>query len=134
MKRILDRQLLYDGLESQQLYDDEIFTIHGSKFTLSKILGNNILELKTLISNHDFLQLIAESEFQTNENSEFRKAFKDLPHVFDDSEFYLSKDDGLALYYAITDNLLYLFSYGEKQPARYMLYSEGVWELADTSD
>lgn len=41
---------------------------------------------------------------------------------------FLSKDS-FQLYYLKTKNLLLLFSMGEFQPARYMLYLENVWQL-----
>lgn len=41
---------------------------------------------------------------------------------------YLSKDR-LQLYYLKSKGLLLIFSFGEYQPTRYMLYIESVWEL-----
>ncbi len=123
MKHIDNKAKLYDGLENQELYTT-VFNIKNNVFTLPDILINKIADLKHQISNEDFLRIVKESKFQTNENSDFKKYFKDI----DVEEFYQS-EEGLSVYFVIKDKRLYLFSFGEYQPARYMMYLESVWEL-----
>lgn len=114
MKRIANKKYLYDGLENQELYAT-IFTENGLQFKLPEILDNNIKDLKNQIPTEDFLTIVKESGFQSTEN-------------LISKDFYQS-EEGLSLYYVIKENLLYIFSFGEKQPARYILNTESVWEL-----
>jgi hypothetical protein len=123
MKLIENKEKVYDGQENQELYAT-VFNVKNNVFTLPAILINTIEHLKDQISNEDFLKIVKESKFQTDKNSDFKKHFKD----FDFEEYYQSQE-GLSVYYVIKDNLLYLFSFGEYQPTRYMLFIESVWEL-----
>ena len=119
MKLLENKKILYDGLENQELYT-KTFDVKNNNFKLSKILINKIEHLKKQIPKEDFLEIVKELEFQTIVNSDFVKYFKDLNLV---EELYQSKD-GLSIYYIIKENQLYIFSFGEKQPGRYILYLE----------
>ncbi len=123
MKLTETKKTLYDGLETQELYDNT-FNVNDHTFKLSAILDNKIVRLKELIPREDFSEIVKGLKFQTNENSDFKKDFKD----FDFGEFYKS-DDGLAVYFTIKSDQLYIFSFGEKQPARYILCLEAVYIL-----
>jgi hypothetical protein len=115
-----NKQILYDGLETEKLYQ-MIFEVCDITFKISNFTENPVDKLKTLISNDHFSQLAA----LYNSNSEFLKYFKDYP--FD--KIPLKSEENLSLYFLLKNNSLYLFSFGEKQPGRYMLFLEGVWDL-----
>ncbi|MFP9113294.1 hypothetical protein ACLI1A_05095 [Flavobacterium sp. RHBU_3] len=123
MKRLESKRLLYDGMDTDGFYQRN-HDITGLVFNIKDIIENRIEKLKGRISQEVFLKITAECGFRTNANDDFAKHFKD----FDFGEFYLS-NEGLELYYIISNSVLYIFSFGESQPARYKLYLEGVWEM-----
>ncbi|MGX7666024.1 hypothetical protein [Flavobacterium pedocola] len=122
MTLLENKKLLYDGLENDELYTG-IFNVNNHNFTLSEITIQEIAGLKKHISEEDFSKITQELKLQTIENSEFAKHFKDLP-FFED--FYRS-NDGLSVYFLMKENHLYIFSFGEKQPARYILNVEAIY-------
>lgn len=123
IKLIKNKELLFDGAENQELHTIA-FKITKDSFKLSEISKNKFEGLKNYILEEDFLIIIKQCRFQTNENSDFQKYFKD----FDFGEYYKSEEN-LEVYYFIKNDILYVFSFGEKQPARYMLYLEGIWNF-----
>ncbi|MEW5675964.1 hypothetical protein ABGT15_06585 [Flavobacterium enshiense] len=122
MTLIENKKLLYDGVENEELFSG-FFNVNDLRFTLSEMITNEIANLKKHISEEDFSKITQELKFQTNENSEFVRHFKDL-RFFED--FYKS-DEGLSVYFLNKDNCLYIFSFGEKQPGRYILNLEAVY-------
>lgn len=113
MKHIATKETLYDGIENQELYST-IFSSNNYSFKLPEILDNKIGDLKHTVSNEDFVQMASESGWQPIQFLDFE-------------ESYISYM-GLFLYYVINGNLLHVYSFGERQPGRYVLTLEGVWE------
>ena len=111
---------LFDGLETEELYQRD-FEVHGIKFKIPDLMENSIEKLKKSISTEEFGQI----EEAYSSNSEFLKYFKD--YKFD--KLPLKSAENLSIYYLLRDSKIYLFSFGEKQPGRYMLFLEGVLEL-----
>jgi hypothetical protein len=133
MNLIQSRIQLYDGLETQELYN-MVFPVYDYVFPLKETIRNQFIDLKPRLSNSEFSELVTSSGFETNENSRFDERFRqEFPdYQFGSGEHYASPD-GLQLYWKIlNDELLFLFSFGEVQPARYQFFSEGVWRI-DTS-
>lgn len=136
MTLLESRSKLYDGTEEQELYYTA-FMVNNHKFTLSEIVRNNFKDLKDTLSVEDILRTAA--TFNVRANPDGLKPFKDYSfRGFDAAEYdsflntnpsLYQSEENLSLYYIIKDNHLYIFSWGEKQPARYMLFVESVWDL-----
>lgn len=122
MTLLENKKLLYDGVENEELFRG-FFNVNDLNFTLSEIITNEIANLKKHVSEEDFSKITQELKFQTIENSEFVRHFKDSS-FFED--FYKS-DEGLSVYFLKKDNCLYIFSFGEKQSGRYILNLEAVY-------
>lgn len=120
MRKLENKKILYDGLETEELYQKD-FEVYGIMFKIPDFMENSIEKLKNSISNEDFGQI----EELYSSNSEFLKYFKD--YKFD--KLPLKSEENLSIYYLLSYNKIYLFSFGEKQPGRYMLFLEGVWDL-----
>jgi hypothetical protein len=130
MEHIQGRIKLYDGLETKELYDT-VFPVYEYAFPVKEMLRGKFLGLRPRLSDSEFSQMVTASGFVSKENSDFKKNFsKKFPEYQFDQEEYYTAADGLTLYYDIlNDSLIFLFSFGEVQPARYVLYSEGVWKI-----
>jgi hypothetical protein len=87
------------------------FLILIIKKPASLIFYNNLLRaLKKEIDDESFDKVIEEQIYSINSYN----------------ETYVS-EEGLDVYYLIRNELIYLFSYGEYQSGRYMLFLEGLW-------
>jgi len=73
--------------------------------------NNPLRDLKKEIDDESFETIVRESEF-TVRNSFIEK--------------YVS-EEGQKIHYLKNNDLLYLFSYGEYQPGRYMLFLEDLY-------
>lgn len=116
---IIDKKILYDGLETQKLYSEKI-SFNGKEFFLKDILENKLIELKSKINSDCFDEMISEFGFENKLKNDFLKDFE-----FENSE-YKSKEE-LDLYFLEIDGEYCIFSFGEKQPCRYLLYFEGTY-------
>ena len=103
------RQKLFDGEEEQCL--NEVFEIENQRISLADFYNKPLKELKKEIDHESFDIVIEVSKFSLV-NSFFEK---------------YSSEDGLEISYLKSNDTLYLFSYGEYQPGRYMLFLEGIW-------
>ncbi|MCQ4141562.1 immunity protein Tsi6 family protein [Chryseobacterium sp. EO14] len=102
------RQLLFDGDEEKCLH--EVFEVNHQKIRLIYFCDNPLKELKKEIDRESF-------DLMVEENS-----FKRINNII---EKYIS-EKGLEIYYLKKNDLIYLFSYGEYQPGRYMLFLEDI--------
>ena len=118
MRELENKKILYDGLETEELYKTT-FQVNNIIFKISDFKDNSVDQLRDIISNDDFRQI---EEF-CNSNSEFLKYVKD--YKFD--KIPLKSEENLSIYYLLQEDKIYLFSFGEKQPGRYMLFLEGIW-------
>ncbi len=108
---------LFDGLEDN-LFGQEFSVVVP---TYSKVLikplnlvSNKFGNLSAIIGE-DALQVIVQTKHFRYENGLFPA--------------YVGTDE-LSLYFALVENTLLIFSMGEYQPARYIFYLEGVWQVA----
>lgn len=102
------KQKLFDGHEEEGL--QKVFDIENQKFKLIDIYNNPLRALKKEIGDKSFNTVIKESKFN-------------LINSF--VEKYTS-EEGLAINYLKKNEAIYLFSYGEYQQGRYMLFLEGI--------
>lgn len=105
----ISKQKLFDGDEEKCL--EEIFELEHQKIKLTGFYNNPLRDLKKEIDEESFNAIIQESKFS-------------LINSF--IEKYTS-EDGLEVNYLKNHNLIYLFSYGEYQAGRYLLFLENIW-------
>lgn len=103
------RQKLFDGDKERCL--KEIFEIENQKIKLIDFYNSPLRDLKKEIDDKSFETIIIESKFKVK-NSFIEK--------------YVS-EEGLEILYLKNNDLIFLFSYGEYQPGRYILYLESIW-------
>ncbi|MFY7845874.1 immunity protein Tsi6 family protein [Chryseobacterium gambrini] len=102
------RQLLFDGDERECV--NKVFEVNHQKIRMIDFYDHPLKELKKQ-TDHESFDLMVE------ENS-----FKRINNII---EKYIS-EKGLEIYYLKKNDLIYLFSYGEYQPGRYMLFLEDI--------
>lgn len=110
-KNEISRQKLFDGDEEKAL--KEIFEIENKKIKLIDFYNSPLRELKKEITEENFNLIIKESQLV-------------LKNSF--IETYIS-EEGLEVNYLKVNDVIYVFSFGEYQPARYMIFLEGIWEI-----
>lgn len=120
MKQLRTRELLYDGMEGESLYN-ESHLFFGGSFTITEILRHPFARLKRKIEKEAYEKVISDAGF-TSVSSFFK-------HLEETGEVQYRSQNGLSLYYVTHLHMLFVFSFGEIQPARYQLYCEGVWEM-----
>lgn len=101
-----NRVKLFDGLENELFDKDFLLEIENKKvvFIADDLTPNKLANLTD------------------------RKLFiNELDLTF--NNIIIHTKDRLQVYYLKEQELLIVFSLGEYQPARYMLFLEGVWEL-----
>jgi hypothetical protein len=122
-------QILYDGLypdlrkEFNVSIDDLEIT-----FTISEIEDNSFQNLKF---QEEDLKIIVKEGCLKNSPPDYYLNFmskEEFENVKLNTQYYLSEHH-LGLNYLIKDNFLLLFTYGEKQPLRWILILEGIWKL-----
>lgn len=106
------KQRLFDGDEEKCL--KEVFEIGNQKIKLIDFYNNPLRALKNEIDNESFKIIIQESKFNLT-NGLIGK---------------YTSEDGLEVNYLKNNDVVYLFSYGEYQSGRYMLFLEGVWHYS----
>ncbi|WP_346985767.1 hypothetical protein [Chryseobacterium sp. POE27] len=110
LKKIeITRQKLFDGDEEKCL--QEVFEIENHKIKLIDFYNKPLRDLKKEIDEESFDIIIKEDKF--NVNTGFIEKY--------------TSEEGLEIHYLKNNDSIYLFSYGEYQPARYMLFLEGIW-------
>ncbi|MGH1517943.1 hypothetical protein [Chryseobacterium sp. JK1] len=107
----ISRQKLFDG-EEECL--PTIFEIENQRISLAEFYNNPLRNLKKEIDGESFESMVEGSKFS-------------LSNRF--IEKYTS-ENGLEVYYFKSDDMIYLFSYGEYQPGRYLLFLEGIWHYS----
>lgn len=120
MKNNINKIILYDGVFENGL-QNRVFSASNITFKLSDIVSNEFVKLKN--NKHLFSEIVKYFDFQNKQENSFLKHFKEM-----EFDFYQSKD-GLSLYFLEIENVLYIFSFGEKQPGRYVLNLEGSHSL-----
>ncbi|MFZ4929417.1 hypothetical protein [Chryseobacterium sp. Mn2064] len=108
----ISRQKLFDGEEEQSL--PTVFEIENQRISLTDFYNNPLRNLKKEIDGESFESIVEGSNFSVNNRF---------------IERYTS-ENGLEIYYFKSNNTIYLFSYGEYQPGRYLLFLEGIWQYS----
>lgn len=103
------RQKLFDGEEDHCL--KEVFKIGDQEIRSSDFYNNTLRELRKEIDNESFDIIVEESTFRLQNNL---------------MEKYTSVE-GLEINYLKINNFIYIFSYGEYQSGRYLLFLESIW-------
>ncbi|GAA5083627.1 hypothetical protein GCM10023210_02480 [Chryseobacterium ginsengisoli] len=107
-KTEISKRKLFDGDEEKCL--KKIFEIGNQKIRLIDFYNNPLRQLKET-DDESFNVIIKESNFNLT-NSFIEK--------------YIS-EDGLEVNFLKIDNSIYIFSYGEYQAGRYLLFLENIW-------
>jgi|GEM_PF-92372 len=102
------RQLLFDGDERECV--NKVFEVNRQKIRLVDFYDHPLKELKRETDRESFDLMVEENGFKQINNF---------------IEKYIS-EKGLEVYYLKKNDLIYLFSYGEYQPGRYMLFLEDI--------
>jgi hypothetical protein len=114
------KKIIYDGILTDNDYV-KIRNIGEIKFSIPEITSNHFSqEMGT-----EYYDIVKKFDFKKNDD-DFSKYFQSIP--LPDENIYLS-NEGLTLYYLWKNNIIYIFSFGEKQPGRYQLYYEGEYSL-----
>lgn len=102
------KEKLFDGDEDNCL--QEIFEVGNQKIKLTDFYNNPLSALKNEIGEESFNLLIQENKF--NQINNFIKKY--------------TSENGFEVYFLKRNDFIYLFSYGEYQSGRYILYLEGI--------
>ncbi|MDN4028416.1 immunity protein Tsi6 family protein [Chryseobacterium gambrini] len=102
------RQLLFDGDERQCV--NKVFEVNRQKIKLIDFYNHPLKDLKKQTDRESFDLMVEENSFKQINNF---------------IEKYIS-EKRLEIYYLKKNDLIYLFSYGEYQPGRYMLFLEDI--------
>lgn len=107
------KEKLFDGQDTDLLTFS--LPLNGKEVKISSFFNNS---LRNLVSDEgidpvDFEKLILGENFEKKGSL---------------IQNYYSEEN-LQIYYFIDNGQIYLFSFGEFQPARYILYIEGAWYL-----
>nr|WP_311147670.1 hypothetical protein [Prevotella pallens] len=105
------KQNLFDGYDNDCL--DKTFVVGGKEIRLLDIYNNPLWKLKDRISINDFNTVVASENLKSD-------------NIVIDS-YKTSK--GLSTYYLFNNTLLYIFSFVEWQPTRFILNIESIWEI-----
>lgn len=108
-KTNITKQKLFDGDEQKCL--TEIFEIENQKIKLIDFHNSPLRDLKKEIDDESFDTIVRESEFDVRSNFIEKYVF----------------EEGLEILYQKNNDLIFLFSYGEYQQGRYILYLESIW-------
>ncbi len=108
-KNEITRQKLFDGDEKSCL--QKIFEIEHQKIRLIDFYNNPLKDLKKEIESEIFNTIVSESNFRAS-NRFIEK------HV---------SEEGLEVFYIKNDDIIALFSCGEYQPGRFLVFLESIW-------
>ncbi|WP_315056641.1 hypothetical protein [Chryseobacterium indoltheticum] len=124
-------QVLYDGFCAE--LNQEFNIIIGEEniaFKISDLINNSFKNIKDFLSKND-LEIILEKGEIKNNVPEYIKRFiseNEYTDLIKNANYYKSESH-LALNYFVKNDLLLLFTYGEKQPSRWILILENVWKI-----
>jgi len=110
-----NRQYLFDGFE-EDIHNDYPYRIQRKEssrvINILDILKNRFEDLTNLIDEKQFTQIVTELQLENYDSISVSYYIKNL-----------------NLFYLIDENELFIFSYGEKQPARYQLILEAIYSI-----
>ncbi len=111
--------------KSIQLADGELIT-----FTPTEFSSKSFKSLLTELEPSDRERIIKEGSF-SNKPPEYYKAIMNKEDFNKLQLDYYGSESGMGLTYSIIYNYLLVTTIGEKQPGRWIVIIEGVWEISD---
>lgn len=102
---------LFDGSEQECL--EQIFNVNGKDIKLINIYNNSLRYLRQEIDIADFDLIVQKEELKLGGNI---------------CDIYTTHR-GLEAYFWLDHDNIYIFSFGEYQPSRFMLTIESIWEI-----
>lgn len=113
MIQVIERinQKIFDG--SEQDCSKQIFNVYGKEIRLSNFYNTPFRQLKKEIGAADFDYIIQ------RENLKLEASICDI---------YKTSDD-LEVYFFLYKHYIYIFSFGEYQPSRFILKIESLWKI-----
>jgi hypothetical protein len=134
MKSISNKpDILYDGLQDGIAKDYQLkIDDREILFNIPEILDGNFQDLFKNMSESDAKKIIAENGL-INDLPEYyiRIMSKEEYSKLSQTANYHKSEYHLQLNYLIRNDYLMLFTYGEKQPSRWILILEGVWQIGN---
>jgi hypothetical protein len=108
------KEKLFDGFESdiiQQTFEI-VSTNKKVNIKISDFIDNSLENLFNYINESDLNQIV--SDLKLNKVDFFIPKYKSV--------------DNLDVYFCIKEDAIFLFSYGEIQPMRYVMFLEGIYQ------
>lgn len=114
---------LIEGKKAK-LYDGDELGIRNSKFSIEVNSSSFKINIFDFYNNplRNIINIISENDLRIIVSSQ---GFIETKKLFID---YKSTNN-LDIYYCKQDNFIFLFSMGEFQPTRYMIFLEAIWTL-----
>lgn len=125
-------QVLYDDIymDEDQEFNLIIEEEKNIKFKISDLINNSFKSIEDFLSKTDLSTIVEKGEIKNNVPEYIKRLISENEYadLMKNVKYYKSESH-LGLNYLIKNNLLLLFTYGEKQPSRWMLILENVWKL-----
>lgn len=116
MRKITEitRMKIFDGIEDglENFHHEVSFNQNIFSFGIEDFYRYPLKELRNEISISDFDTIILEDNYK----------------IINKLIVNYKSDENLSVYYTQKDNYIFIFSFGEYQPARYMIFLESVWK------
>lgn len=111
----ITRMKIFDGIEDglKNFHHEVLFNQNRYSFGIEDFYRHPLKELKNEISILDFDTIILDGNHKMI--NKFIISYK--------------SNENLNIYYAKKDNYIFIFSFGEYQPARYMIFLESIWKI-----
>lgn len=104
-------QILFEG--SEQDCSKQTFNVYGEEVRLSNFYNTPLRYLENKIGTADFKCITQRENLKLEGN------------IYD----IYKTPDGLEAYFFLTEHFIYIFSFGEYQPARFILKIESLWKI-----
>ncbi len=113
MKTVVLNEELFDGPEGNFVNLKSVLTIGADQLKISfeDFSNNDFRNLEGFLSEADMEKLVRELDLR--------------PFIFDGKTYYNDKR-GIKIHYCIKGKYLVILSFGESQPARYMIFALGA--------
>lgn len=122
-------EILYDSIAMDE--DKEYKVLIGNEnlfFKVSEIMNNDFKKIIQKFNDNDFKEIVEKGGLKNEVPSYFRKFLSEKDYQGLDTNYYKSENH-LGLRYLIKKDYLLIFTFGEKQPSRWILVLEGIWKI-----
>lgn len=130
-KHEVNEPILYDGRYSEDLYSPKYLTLDSGErimFSPNELKGNKLENLFKELDKVDKRKILAEGHISNNA-PDYLRAYMGKEQ-FDALEYdYYGSEHHISIEYLKIDRFLLLLSFGEKQPGRWVLKLEDIWEF-----